>query len=306
MSKLHWVALRTVSGVGGATARALVERFGDIEAAFEASDEELLAVPRVTPKVVAGLRAVSLEALEAEIMSLSEEDIQVVTWDDEEYPANLRLIKSGAPGPPLLFVRGECRLEDDQAVAVVGTRQPSAGALALAENLARELAERGLTIVSGLAIGIDTAAHRGALQADDGRTLAVLGSGLRAIHPRGNIALAEEIVGRGALLSECFPDVLPRGSNLMARDRITSGLSRAVIVVEAGEESGSVDTANKAARQGRLVLVVPGSPGTEALLAQGAERLDPQSTDFDRLSQQIREVSLSDGGSSVDAQLPLL
>ena len=304
MSKLHWMALRTVSGVGGATARALVERFGDIEAAFEASDEELLAVPRVTSRVVAGLRAVSLEALEAEIMSLSEEDIQVVTWDDEEYPANLRLIKSGAPGPPVLFMRGDLHPEDDQAVAVVGTRHPTAEAVALAEDLARELAARGLTIVSGLAIGIDTAAHRGALRVEDGRTLAVLGSGLRAIHPRRNIALAEEIVGRGALLSECFPNVPPRGSSLMARDRIISGLSRAVIVVEAGEESGSVDTANKALRQGRLVFAVPGSPGTQALLVQGAERLEPQSVDFDRLSQHIQEVSLSDG-SSPSEQLSL-
>jgi len=254
---------------------------------------------------VNGLRAVSLEALEAEIMSLSEEDIQVVTWDDEEYPANLRLIKSGAPGPPLLFVRGDLRPEDDQAVAVVGTRQPSAWAVTLAEHLARKLAERGLTIVSGLAIGIDTAVHRGALQADDGRTLAVLGSGLRKIHPVRNMDLAEEIVGRGALLSECFPNVPPRGSTLMARDRIISGLSRAVIVVGAREESGSVDTANKALRQGRLVLAVPGSPGTDALLAQGAERGGPQGVDFDRLSQRIREVSLRDGSSSRNEQLSL-
>jgi len=149
----------------------------------------------------------------------------------------------------------------------------------------RELAARGLTVVSGLALGVDAAAHRGAFEA--GRTLAVLGSGIRFIHPKENTELAEQIVRRGALLSELHPNTPPRGPQLMARDRIVSGLSRAVIVVEAGEKSGSLDTAGRAAKQGRLVFAVPGSAGTDQLIAAGARRLDPASLDFDALADEI-------------------
>jgi DNA processing protein len=301
MSKLHWLAISTLPGIGGATAQKLIERFGSVEAVFAAPDEELLRVPRFTAEVVARLRAVSLEAIEAELASLADEGLQVVTWDDEDYPANLRLVYDA---PPVLFVRGELRPTDAQAVAIVGTRHPTPQGVAVAERLARELAERGLTVVSGLALGIDTVAHRGALQAAGGRTLAVPGSGLRAIHPRENIALAEAIARRGALLSELHPDTPARGPSLMARDRIISGLSRAVIVVEAEEKSGSLDTAAKARRQGRLLFAVPGSPGTQALITGGAEPLDPQANDLDRLSQRIRthtpgpgQRNLSEGSS---------
>jgi DNA processing protein len=141
-------------------------------------------------------------ALEAELASLADEGLQVVTWDDEDYPANLRLVHDA---PPVLFVRGELRPADAQAVAIVGTRHPTPQGVAVAEKLARELAERGLTVVSGLALGIDTAAHRGALRAVGGRTLAVPGSGLRAIHPRENIALAEAIPA----MALCCPNFIP-------------------------------------------------------------------------------------------------
>lgn len=292
MSKLHWLAIATLPGIGGATARKLIERFGSVEAAFAAPDEELLRVPRFTAEVVARLRAVSLDVLEAELASLADEGLHVVTWDDEDYPANLRPVHDASP---VLFVRGELCPTDAQAVAIVGTRQPTSQGVAVAEKLARELAGRGLTVVSGLALGIDTAAHRGALQVTGGRTLAVLGSGLRVIHPRENVTLAEAIACRGALLSELHPDTPPRGPSLMARDRILSGLSRAVIVVEAREKSGSLDTATKACRQGRLLFAVPGSPGTQALLAGDAEPLDPQTSDLDRLSQRIRAHTPSAG-----------
>jgi DNA processing protein len=159
--------------------------------------------------------------------------------------------------------------------------------------IARELADRGLTVVSGLAIGIDTAAHRGALAAPGGRTLAVPGSGLRAIHPRQNAPLAEAIARRGALLSEVHPNTPVSGPVLMARDRITSGLARAVIVVEAGEKSGSLDTAARARRQGRLLFALPGSPGTDALLAGGgSEALELQRANPDDLARRIRAHAL--------------
>jgi len=286
MSKVHWLALSTLEGVGSVTVRKLIERFGSVEAIFDASDADLLCVPRITAEVVARLRAISLNDLEVELTSLVDEGLQVITWDDAIYPVNLKQVQNA---PPLLFMRGELQERDAQAVAIVGTRQPTSQADRLAEMLARELAARGLTIVSGLAVGIDTAAHRGALQAKNGRTLAVLGSGLRAIHPHQNISLAEEIVQHGALFSELAPNTRVRGANLMARDRIISGLSLAVIVVEAKEKSGSLDTANRALRQERLLFAVPGSPGTDALLASGAKALQPQAIDFDGLSQCISQ-----------------
>ena len=284
MSKVHWLALSAISGIGGATARKLLENLGSVEAIFDAPDEELLAIPRITRDVVTRMRSISLDALEEELASLYDEGFQTLTWDDDAYPENLRPLHDA---PPVLFMRGEILPEDAAAVAIVGTREASRRGAAIAERLARELAQRGLAVVSGLALGIDTAAHRGALGAETGRTLAVLGSGLRSIHPRENRKMAEEIVRRGALLSELHPNSPPRGPSLMARDRIISGLSRAVIVVEAQEKSGSLDTAAKAKRQGRVVFAVPGSPGTELLLAQGAEWLEPETADFDALAQRI-------------------
>lgn len=300
MSKTHWLALSAVPGVGGVTFRRLIERFGSVEAAFDAPDDELLQVPRFTPDMIERMRAISLDALDEEWLSLSQEGLDVLTWEEDAYPANLRDLHDA---PPLLFVRGSLAPEDAGAVAIVGTRQPAPASSAIAELLATELAGRGLTVVSGLALGIDSAAHRGALAAAGGRTLAVLGSGLRCIHPRENAELAEEIAGHGALLSECHPNTPPRGQLLMARDRIIAGLSRAVIVVEAGAKSGSLDTAARAQRQGRLVFAVPGSPGTEALLAGGAERLDARRGDWDALVRRIGAAPAAP--SSSEKQLSL-
>lgn len=292
MSKVHWLALSLVPGIGGATARRLCERFGCVEAVFDASDEELLGVSRITEEIVARLREASLDSLEAEIVELADEGIEVLTWDDAEYPSNLR---QASDAPPLLFVRGDITLADEKAMAVIGARQPTPEGAQAAESVARGLAQRGYTIVGGLASGIDTAAHKGALEAPGGRTLAVLGSGVRVIHPRENLELAEAIVERGAMISEVHPNTPPSGQTLMARDRIISGLSRAVIVVEAGLKSGSLDTAAKARRQGRLVFAVPGSPGTDELLLSGdAERLVPGEVDLDSLCERIESPQTDD------------
>ncbi len=288
MSKAHWLALTTLSGVGSVTLRRLLDRFGDLAAVFDAPDRELLSIPRVTPDVVAHLHAISLDVLSEEIASLSDEGITVLTWEDEGFPAPLRPLPDA---PPVLFVRGEVRRADELAVAIVGTREPTPRAREWAEGLACEVAARGVTVVSGLALGIDTAAHQGALAAPSGRTLAILGSGIRVVHPRENRDLAERIIQRGALLSEFHPATPPRGPQLMARDRIVSGLSRAVIVVEAGEKSGSLDTAARARRQGRPVFAVPGSPGTDALLAQGAETLDITTLDSDAFVRRLTSPS---------------
>jgi DNA processing protein len=290
MTTAHWLALTTVSGIGGVTARKLLERFGDMESIFAASAAELIEVPRVTAPMAQQLLAAPIDQLEGELLSLSDEGIDLLTWDDARFPTRLRPLPDA---PLVLFVRGALKRADDNAVAIVGTREPSPSAVEVAYTLGRELAARGLTVVSGLALGIDTAGHRGALET--GRTLAVLGSGIRFIHPKENVELAEDIIGCGAILSELHPNTPPRGQNLMARDRIISGLSRAVIVIEAGEKSGSLDTAAKAVKQGRWVYAVPGSAGTDQLIAGGARVIDPASLDFDALVAEIQRPAARAG-----------
>lgn len=272
MSKLHYLALSGIPGIGGVTARKMLDRFGSLGSAFVADDEDLLAIPRLTPDIVQGMREADLDSLEAQIEAMDEQGVHIVTWEDDDYPANLLEARDS---PYLLYVVGDLQPGDAQAVAVVGSREASPRSLEIAEQLSRELAQEGVSVVSGLAQGIDTAAHRGALAADGGRTLAVLGCGLRAIHPRENVRLAEEISQNGAILTEYAPNVTVRGPQLMARDRIVSGLSRAVIVVEAQVNSGSMDTAERARKQERIVFAIPGSPGADALIRSGAIPVDP-------------------------------
>ncbi len=284
MSKAHWLALASIPGLGGATARRLLERFGDVQAVCGASPDDRVSVPRVTRAMAERLLSSPIEQMEEELLTLSDEGVELLTWDVDSFPASLH----GLPDAPVvLFVRGALRASDERAVAIVGTRTPTARATEVTTMLARELASRGLTIVSGFALGIDSAAHRGALAAEEGRTVGVLGSGIRVIHPRENMELAEHIIQRGALLSELHPNAPPKGTHLMARDRIISGLSRAVIVVEASSKSGSLDTAARALKQRRAVYAVPGSEGTDQLLTSGALNLDPDALDVERLAQAI-------------------
>jgi DNA processing protein len=292
MSNVHWLALTTVNGIGGVTARKLIERFGDVEAIFEAAPEDLIEIPRMTETMAAQMLAVPIEQLENELLSLNDEGVDLLTWDDDRFPALLRPLPDA---PMVLFMRGALKRTDDKAVAIVGTREPTRSAVEVAHTIGRELAARDLTVISGLALGIDTAGHRGALET--GRTIAVLGSGIRHIHPRENAELAEQIVESGAILSELHPNTPPKGQNLMARDRIISGLSRATIVIEAGEKSGSLDTASKAIKQGRLVYAVPGSAGTDQLIAGGAQRIDPTTVDFDQLAAALNGPLISDSRS---------
>ncbi len=290
MSKAHWLALASISGLGGVTMHKLLDQFGDVEGIFRASTEELMAIRRVTQDVAEQIHRAPLEELQTELYALSEEEIELLTWEDARFPPRLRDLPDA---PIVLFMRGRLKREDDFAVAIVGTREASAESMERSTTLARELASRGLTIVSGLAAGIDTAAHRGALDVEEGRTLAVLGSGIRVIHPRENAELAGHITRRGALLSEFMPNAPPRGPQLMARDRIVSGLSQAVIVVEAGAKSGSLDTAAKARKQKRGVLAIPGSPGADGLLRGGASPLEWTKINFDQLADRIRTGNAS-------------
>jgi DNA processing protein len=254
----EWIALNMTPGVGPRAAARLLERFGSAEGVFGALRSELERL-RLRPEAVESitLRDRFAEAAR-ELERVREiEGADVLVLDDGAYPSLLREI----PDPPLtLYVRGrwaECL--DAPCVGIVGSRRCSAYGQNVALSLARELASRGVTIVSGLARGIDAAAHRGALEAG-GRTAAVLGTGLDDVYPRDHRKLAEEILERGGALVTQFPlGTPPVAENFPYRNRIISGLSLGVVVVEASENSGSLITARLALEQGREVFAVPGS-----------------------------------------------
>ncbi|MFZ5822411.1 MAG: DNA-processing protein DprA, partial [Chloroflexota bacterium] len=203
---------------------------------------------------------------------IQSKDIQILTWQDEAYPQRLREISQP---PPVLYLRGELLPEDTWAVAIVGTRRVTPYGRQVTEQIASFLAGNGVTVVSGLARGVDAIAHQAALRAG-GRTLAVLGSGVDRIYPPENRALAEQVCEHGALLSDYAPGAAPESANFPPRNRIISGLSMAVVVVEAGETSGALITAEFAAEQGREIFAVPGSilapqsKGANKLIQQGA------------------------------------
>ncbi len=284
MSKLHWLALSNIEGLGGARARRLLEHFGDIQAVFKADTRLLAEITNLKEEHVADLQAISLEGLAQELEGLRQEGIEVLTPDDADYPVLLGELRDA---PPVLYLRGSLQARDQYAVAIVGSRMTGEQQENWTRELARALAEWGITIVSGLALGVDAWAHSGALEAAQGRTLAVLGCGLRRIYPRAHWKLADRIVCQGALVSEVAPGAPPSGSLLMMRNRLIAALAQAVIVVEADNPSGSLDTAQHALKLGRRVLAVPGSPGTDRLLTEGAERLDPERLDFDELARSI-------------------
>jgi DNA processing protein len=254
----EWIALNMTPGVGPRAAARLLERFGSAEGVFGALRSELERL-RLRPEAVESiaLRDRFAEAVR-ELERVREIDgADVLVLDDGAYPQLLREI----PDPPLtLYVRGkwaECL--DAPCVGIVGSRRCSAYGQNVALSLARELASRGVTIVSGLARGIDAAAHRGALEAS-GRTVAVLGTGLDEVYPRDHQKLAAEILERGGALVTQFPlGTPPVAENFPYRNRIISGLSLGVLVVEASENSGSLITARLALEQGREVFAVPGS-----------------------------------------------
>jgi DNA processing protein len=208
-----------------------------------------------------------------------------IFWSDVDYPPALLAI---VDPPPVLWIRGARSAFDRPAVAIVGSRAASPYALNVAEQLASALAARGVTIVSGLARGVDSAAHRGAVSAD-GATIAVLGCGADVIYPREHAALARAIEARGLMMSELVPGTHPRPEFFPQRNRIISGLSRAVVIVEAGERSGSLITARCALEQGREVLAVPGNIltgrnlGGHALLRDGAKIVETSDDIFEEL-----------------------
>lgn len=272
---MYWVGFNMVKGIGAVRFKTLLEAFGSAEAAWNASPQALQDAG-LSAKIVEAFqrvhKGVSLEQVAERMQNLG---IQVLTWDDEAYPRHLKEIDQP---PPVLYVRGNLSPEDDWAVAIVGTRKVTAYGRQVAEEMGASLARNGVTIVSGLARGVDSIAHQAAL-ASGGRTLAVLGNGVDLVYPPENRKLAAQIMEQGALVSDYAIGTQPDGQNFPPRNRIISGLSLAVIIVEAGDTSGALITATFAAEQGRDVFAVPGninapqSRGTNRLIRDGAQPL---------------------------------
>ena len=230
--------------------------------------------------------------------------IMAIGWGATAYPQALAAIFDP---PPVLWIRGDARALHAQAVAIVGSRAASPYALAVAERLAADLAARGIVVVSGLARGVDSAAHRGALGAATGThdaTVAVLGSGVDVVYPAEHKALARDIEGGGAIVSELVPRTPPRPEFFPLRNRIISGLSRAVVVIEAGERSGSLITARCALEQGRDVLAVPGNVlsgrnrGAHALLRDGAKIVETADDILEELRLPLPATRRGDDGTA--------
>jgi len=266
--------LSAVPGVGPNRLRALVGRFQSPEAVFRASMADLISVEGIDKTIARNIRTYRDDGFAREQLSrLNRHSAQIVTFWDAQYP---RLLKAISDPPAFLFVRGTLRAEDSEAVAVVGTRAPTDYGKLVASRLCAELAAQGVTIVSGLARGIDTEAHRAALQAG-GRTIAVLGSGVDVIYPAENRSLARRIIEQGALISELPMGAGPDAPNFPRRNRLISGMSLGTLVVEAGDTSGALITANVALEQNREVFAVPGSifnpksRGTNRLIQEGAK-----------------------------------
>lgn len=270
-----WLRLSFV-GLPAGRCRAAVEHWGGplplLEAAREGREAALLETRGVTPTTVERLQEAAVRDLQKPLAAIEQCGIELLLENDVRYPPALRAIPDP---PPYLWMRGDILPQDEVAVAIVGTRHTTEYGRSVAHKLAEELAQRGITITSGLARGVDTAAHKGALQAG-GRTFACCGCGLDIVYPSENKLLMEQIAERGACFSEFAPTVHPESWHFPARNRIISGLSAGVIVIEAGERSGALITADFATEQGREVFAVPGnifklqSRGAHSLIKQGA------------------------------------
>ncbi len=270
--KQFWVGFNLVRGIGAVRLQALIDHFGDAASAWRGSPDDFRAAglgSKVIERLLEVRKGVDLEKLWDKITA---QGIKILTWKDELYPPRLKEIEQP---PPVLYVRGEILAEDHFAVSIVGTRKVTPYGRQVAEELSAFLAANGITVISGLARGVDAVAHSAALKAG-GRTVAVLGSGVDRIYPPENRALAEQMMSRGAVISDYAVGTPPDASNFPPRNRIISGLSLAVVVIEAGETSGALITAEFAAEQGREIFAVPGSilapqsKGTNKLIQNGA------------------------------------
>jgi DNA processing protein len=287
----YWLALRRVRGVGPRTCRILLDKYRSPEVIFRLDEAEIAScgVSRPVARRIKEFR--DFDPLEKELCELPRLGARLLKWTDEDYPANLREI---ADPPPYLFVRGPAPLHQAGCLAIVGARAASEAGLRMAHRLGMELAAKGFTVVSGLARGVDGAAHQGALDGG-GRTIAVMGCGIDVIYPPEHRKLADAIVeGGGAIVGELSLGTRPIAENFPTRNRILSGLCLGVVIVEAAEKSGSLITARMALEQNRQVFAVPGSPltgktrGSNRLIRDGAKLVECVEDVIEEIAPQVR------------------
>jgi len=288
---LQWLALTLTEGLGPTRSKRLVEHFGGVAGIFRASLTELEATGLRATSAQSIFTGKSLDLAQQEMVKVAESKADIVALDDPRYPRTLKEIYD----PPLvLYVRGSVELLSLPGIAVVGTRHPTPYGVGMAERLACDLCNQGLSIISGLARGVDTAAHRGVINAK-GWTVGVMGTGVDEIYPRENKRLAEQILAGGTLISEFAVGTPPTPQNFPIRNRIISGMSVGVLVVEAAEYSGTRITARCALEQSREVFAVPGNVtnknawGPNTLIKQGAKLVATWEDVWEELHADIRE-----------------
>ncbi|HTN44294.1 MAG TPA: DNA-processing protein DprA [Nitrospiria bacterium] len=307
-----WLALKAVPGIGDVLCKRVIERFGSPVAALRADPNEWTTIEGIGSKAAQWLRSYRPDdaAISRELDRIDEMEVDLIGLTDPRYPVRLRMIPDP---PPILYLKGGLRPEDHRAVAIVGARRASGYGRAVTEQLSRDLATRGFTIVSGMARGIDAWAHQAALEVP-ARTIAVLGCGLDILYPPEHHDLRDLIGRHGAVVSEFPLGTQPDPVNFPKRNRVISGLSLGVVVVEAAEQSGSLITARLALDQGREVFAVPGpigtktSVGTHALIKQGAKLVDGVEDILDEIRPQLESPAdgALPGGFSGQARPPAL
>lgn len=290
--------LSMLPGVGPRTLTLLLECFGDPASVFAASDHQLASIQGVGKKVVAAIRKPDDHVdIELVIQWCARYGVDIITRDNDAYPKSLADL---IDAPPILFVRGELLAEDELAVAIVGTRHATTYGLKQAEHLAHSLARAGVTVISGLARGIDAAAHEGAL-AGGGRTIAILGSGHRQIYPSEHEGLADAIAADGAVISEFSPYARCHAGMFPQRNRIIAAMSLATLVIEAPDRSGALITARIAMEQNREVMALPGpvtsraSRGCNQLIRDGAKLVQTVDDILEELGPMRSPVQTGDG-----------
>ena len=293
MEHYYWFALRSVPYVGNVLFCRLIERFGTPEAALKATPEALMSIRGISRNLAEAIsRHDYREAADRESARVAACGCKIIDCTSAGYPPLLREI---ADRPPYLYVQGNL-IDADPAIAVVGSRRASSYGLLNTGRLAAELAAQGVAIVSGMARGVDAAAHQGALQ-QGGRTIGVLGCGVDVVYPQENRRLFAEMKEKAVLISEFPLGTLPLPENFPRRNRIISGLSRGVLVVEAAEGSGSLITAQYALEQGRDVFAIPGninchgSRGTNRLIKQGAKLVESVADILEELPQAVPNLA---------------
>ncbi len=290
--RLYWIGFTYVRGIGAVRFRGLLQAFQDMHTAWNASSSQLMEAG-LNQRIIENFHQVRNQIdLEKIWDNIQKAGINVLIWDDENYPRRLKEIDQP---PPVLYTLGELTVQDEWAAAIVGTRRMTGYGRQVTDELAELLAHHGVTVVSGLARGVDASAHQTSLK-HSGRTIAVLGSGVDRIYPPEHRKLAEEIAKNGAVISDYPPGTPPESNNFPPRNRIISGLSRVVVIIEAGITSGALITSTFAAEQGRDVFALPGSiyanqsKGTNRLIQQGARPLIDVKDVLDALNiEQVQE-----------------